>query len=394
MSRWHAFVLLVVCAALLACESSGGGTGAAGDAVAEAAADALADVNADAATPDAIEASPDAIPGDAVEANPDPAPDAGPDATPTDVTEAPDAALDATPDVLPTDATDATDVGPLPAHLTLDPASLVFGSLPIGSYRPMISGHDPAARTCVSLIWYYDSPWDGGFCDTFPNFMAYAIVTPDTDGPCGQWEYGGDVGITALSGCADWSEFGAGHANLADFTATLTPGDTSALEGPLTVTVDNRSTATPPPVTLGIRYSTDIPEDVWIQSGDAYGLPDWFHVRRDGQQVVLFDRCDLPVCGEGSGVCGMAFQQVHNLTHTSYGGEAYLTWDGRLRVEDPVNHCWLREPAPAGDYEIEACFAWATEDTGAGMVVTNPMCLQKTVTLPADLWLVVASMGG
>jgi hypothetical protein len=117
-------------------------------------------------------------------------------------------------------------------------------------------------------------------------------------------------------------------------------------------------------------------------------------VSRDGQRLVLFDRCDLPVCGEGSGVCGMAFQKVHNLTGTSYNGQAFLTWDGRMRVEDPVNHCWKREPAPPGDYEVEACFGWAAEDTGAGLVVENPFCIQKTVTLPADAWIVVASMGG
>ncbi len=353
-----AVVALAACAALWACEAGGGGTDAGLDATVEAA-DADGDVILDAAAPDLPQGE---LPG----------PETGPEPV-----------LDA-----------MTDPGPLPDHLALDPATLQFHSLPIDSYRPMISGYDPVARTCVSLIWFYDSPWDGGFCDQFPAFMAYAVVTPDTDGPCGQWEYGGDVAITDVAGCADWAEFGPGHLDLADLTATLTPGEGSTLQGPLTVTVDNRATAVPPPVTLGLRYATDIPEDVWIQSGDAYGLPDWFHVLRDGQQVVLFDRCDLPVCGTGGGVCGMAFQQVYNVTHTSYSGQAFLTWDGLLRVEDPVNHCWLREPAPAGEYTIEACFGWATEDTGAGLVVTNPMCLQKTVTLPADLWLVVASMGG
>lgn len=282
----------------------------------------------------------------------------------------------------------------VPTALTLDPASLLFGSLPIGSYRPMISGYDPVARTCVSLIWYYDSPWSGGFCDAFPDFMAYAIITPDTDGPCGQWEYGGDWTITTLDGCADWAEFGAGHLDLADFTATLTAYETGLDAPTFSVTVDNRSETTPPLLTLGLSYSTDIPEDVWIQSGDAYGLPDWVHVSRDGQRLVLFDRCDLPVCGEGGGVCGQAFQTVTNLTNTSYGGDAYLTWDGLMRVEDPENGCWKREVAPPGEYEVEACFAWAAEETDVGTVVKDPFCVKQTFSLPADAWIVVASMGG
>lgn len=281
-----------------------------------------------------------------------------------------------------------------PTTLTLDPASLQFGSLPIGSYRPMISGYDQVARTCVSLIWMYDNPGSGGFCDTFPDSMAYAVLTPDTDGPCGQWEYGGDWVITDLVGCADWSEFGAGHLDVADFTATLSAYEAGVVAPSVTVTVDNRAASTPPPVTLGLRYSTDIPEDVWLQSGDVYGLPGWLRVYRDGVPLVLFDRCDLPVCGEGGGVCGIAFQTVTNLTNTSYGGDAFLTWDGLVRVEDPVDLCWKHEIAPPGEYEFEACFGWTTEETDAGTVVKNPYCVKQPFNLPADAWIVVAAMGG
>jgi hypothetical protein len=279
----------------------------------------------------------------------------------------------------------------------LDPATLIFGSLPIGSYRPMISGYDQAWRTCVSLIWYFDSPWSGGFCDQYPDFMPYAIITPDVEPPCGQWEYGGGWGITALDGCADWAEFGAGHENLADFTATLTPAEAPASPAPVTVRVDNRALSTPPLVTLGLRYSTDIPEDVWVQSGNDYGLPDWFRVYRDGLPVLLFDRCDLPVCGQGGGVCGAALPTVWNLTHGSYGGQAFLTWDGLLRVEDPGNDCWKLEPAPAGEYEIEACFGWQVESEGTDAIhgtVKNPYCIRQNASLPAQEWIVTASMGG
>lgn|GEM_PF-2822173 len=295
-------------------------------------------------------------------------------------------------DTLETSDAPDTDATPGPTTLSLDPATLQFFSLPIGSYRPAISGLDPAARTCVTLIWMFDDVTMGSFCGTPDVAMAYAIVTPDTDGPCGEWEYGGGLGILELEGCADWREFGPGHVDLADLTAhlALAPGEPPVYD----VTVDNRAAYDPPPVTLGLRYSTDIPEDVWVQSVDAYGLPGWARVLRDGQPLVLFDRCDLPVCGEQGGVCGQAFTQVHNVTHTSYAGQVVLTWDGRVRVEDPVDHCWKREPAPAGAYELEACFSWQVEETGSGKVVVAPTCRTAPFTLPASEAWVHADLGG
>lgn len=389
-SRLFTLVLAVAaCLALAACETSeGGGGDTPHETLAEIGPDGAADVLPEALAETVPDAGPEVAPEatiEGAEAVADPEGDALAEATPETVAETVSETVSETGE---------TEVTPGPGALTLDPASLQFGSLPIGSYRPMISGYDPVARTCVSLIWMYDNPWSGGFCDAFPESMPYAVVTPDTDGPCGQWEYGGDWVITDLQGCADWAEFGAGHLDLADFTATLSASEAGQGAPTFTVTVDNRAEYAPPPVTLGLRYSTDIPEDVWIQSGDAYGLPGWLRVTRDGVPLVLFDRCDVPVCGEGSGVCGVAFQTVTNLTNTSYGGDAFLTWDGLHRVEDPVDLCWKREVAPPGDYELEACFGWTTEETDAGTVVKNPSCVKQPFSLPADAWIVMAAMGG
>ena len=289
------------------------------------------------------------------------------------------------------------DAGPLPERLILDPASLTFFDLPINSIRGAVSGYDAAARTCVTIVWDYSNtahdlvPW----CDEFGAGFPYVLVVRDTDGPCGQWDYSANVTATAAEGCVQFQGLGIGALDLVDVAVTV---DNPA-GGQTIIEARNRATFAPKPVSLGLRYVSDVPGDVYIQTGDDYGLPAWVQVLGpDGNARLLFDRYDVPSCeAPGAGVCGIAFHTVRNVTGGTYRGQAWVTWDGKFRVMDEVGQCRKAEVAAAGAYTLRACFGWATVDSpgGAGPDVKDPQCLDVPFTLPGDTQVVVvADFGG
>ena len=68
-----------------------------------------------------------------------------------------------------------------------------------------------------------------------------------------------------------------------------------------------------------------------------------------GTPLVIFDRCDLPVCGLSGGVCGQAAPRVRKIGSGawSYLG-AFVSWDGRVRTPSAGGDCWQLVPAAAG----------------------------------------------
>ena len=278
------------------------------------------------------------------------------------------------------------DTGPLPERLVLDPASLTFFLLPIDSTRAAVSGYDAAARACVTIVWDYSNtghdlvPW----CDEFGQGFPYVLVARDTDGPCGAWDYGPNVTAASASGCVQFKALGMGAIDLVDVAITVA----NESGGQTLIEAQNRSTFTPNPVSLGLRYVTDVPENVYIQTGDDYGLPSWAQVLGpDGNARLLFDQCDVPSCDNpGGGVCGIAFRQVRNVTGGTYSGQAWLTWDGRFRVLDEAKGCRNAVAAAAGGYTLRVCFGWGTVDSagGNGPDVKNPQCHDVPFTLPDD----------
>ena len=134
---------------------------------------------------------------------PDVPPDPGPD-TPTDIaSDIPGEFPSDVPSDLP------HDVPPLPSDLVLDPDSLTFFYLPIDSIRFAVSGHDPEAQVCVTLVWDFSNTGrePGAFCDDFGPGFPYAIVVPDTDGPCGAWDYAETHPVLNAEGCLDMAGF-------------------------------------------------------------------------------------------------------------------------------------------------------------------------------------------
>ena len=284
-----------------------------------------------------------------------------------------------------------TDTGPLPETLTLDPSTLTFFSLPIDSVRFAVSGFDPAAHVCVTLVWDYSNngQYMGAHCDDFFPGFPYVIIVPSEDGACGAWEYSSDITVDQATGCVDFEEAGPIGVNLIDVEVKVTSATFTG-----TIFANNRPVLTPPPVTFGIRYTTDVPEDVYVQTANDLGLPDWVRVKKDGAPIILYDRCDNPLCGQSTDVCGIALHSVLNFTNMSYEGQVYLTWDGNIRTINEADGCLETAPAPAGDYTAELCFGWQVEETEYGKDVKSPQCQEIPFTMPAEKVIWDANFGG
>jgi hypothetical protein len=348
--------------------------------------DGWQDDTTDAGGPDA---EPDPGPDGAVDAPLDPMVDPGPD-VPPDVPPDPGPDLPADivqdlPGELPSDvpADLVPDVPPLPADLVLDPNSLTFFDLPIGSIRFAVSGHDPEARVCVTLVWDFSNTGrePGAFCDDFGPGFPYAIVIPDTDGPCGAWEYAETHPVQHAEGCLDMVGFtGTTGLDYVSIVATIGPA-----ESPTRVVVDNRAQFDVPPVFLGLSFYGDLPRDAWVQTGDDYGLPTWVQIRDDDGPILMFDRCDLPVCGEGGGVCGIAMHRAVNVTGGGTSGGIRLTWDGHRRIPDEAtSDCWRRVPMPAGEYTARFCWSDTVDEGGLGPDVQDPHCTDVPFQFPTE----------
>jgi hypothetical protein len=87
--------------------------------------------------------------------------------------------------------------------LVLDPRTLVFFDLPIGSIRYAVGGFDPDAQTCVSIIFF--DPGEQQHCDDFQtgdnSGFPYVFIVPNSAPPCMEWDYAGNVQLDAASGC-------------------------------------------------------------------------------------------------------------------------------------------------------------------------------------------------
>ncbi|MBM4389408.1 MAG: hypothetical protein FJ088_16855, partial [Deltaproteobacteria bacterium] len=186
------------------------------------------------------------------------------------------------------DATEATDAVITASTLVLDPASLIFFSLPINSIRYAVSGHDKQTNTCVTIIWDYSNNGEylGAHCGHFYPGFPYVIVKPDEPETCGIWNYGSnDPVLEKAEGCVDFKELGNTNMDMVDVELTV-KGDIFTGK----IIAGNRSYIIPAPVSMGIEYTTDIPEDVYVQAGNALGLPDWVVVKKEGVQLKIFDQ--------------------------------------------------------------------------------------------------------
>jgi hypothetical protein len=87
--------------------------------------------------------------------------------------------------------------------LVLDPDTLEFFALPIGSIRYAVAGHDVDSDTCVTLVWWGSE--DPACAQPDMQGWPYVVITPNVQAPCTQWDYGGNVAIADAQGCADFT---------------------------------------------------------------------------------------------------------------------------------------------------------------------------------------------
>jgi hypothetical protein len=268
--------------------------------------------------------------------------------------------------------------------ITLDPSTLVFGDLTAGHLLMAVTGYDPAARACATLAWdYWGTDHDlRAQCDLGERFPSVSLLL-DTDGPCLPVEPNSDHVVTEPSGCVDFQRFMRSSMDMVDVVARVAgPRFTGQL------VANNRAALLPNPVTLGIRYQTDVPEDVYAQviDCDLY-QPTWVSISRDGAPVRFLDECFAPPCVEGGGFCGAAICVVENITGGTRYGSIFMSWDGWIRPEPDQPAC---RPAPPGDYTARFCLAYRHE-MGE---VTDPFCHDVPFTLPTREVTWYADMGG
>jgi hypothetical protein len=101
------------------------------------------------------------------------------------------------------DVTSGGSTGPVADGLVLDPETLEFFWLPINSIRAGVGGFDPVANTCVSIIFHFTSQDTlDEHCAFDPmNQFPYVVVTPDSQPPCMDWDYAGEVTVDSAVGC-------------------------------------------------------------------------------------------------------------------------------------------------------------------------------------------------
>lgn len=282
-------------------------------------------------------------------------------------------------------------------RLVLDRASLEFYILPTDSVRFAVTGYDPDARTCATIVWMSAAPSNMSvFCDVFDAGASlqnpYVVLTTDTDGPCSEndWDYAGNTTTTNSTGCVEFTGWG-GETDMIDVEL--------GVEGTLftgTIVADNRPEGM---VTFGFEYTADLPEDIYVQSMGMMSVPEWLHVTKDGAPVTLFEDCGVPNCELERGVCGASIPIANNITAGGLQGSRYVDWDGRVWTYDEANDCVRSAPASAGTYELEVCYgasASAADGTPSGSVVDEPLtCRTREFTLPSEeLVTVTVNNGG
>lgn len=265
-------------------------------------------------------------------------------------------------------------------QLVLDPTSLEFFDLPINSVRWAVSGYAPNERTCVTITWDYSNTGhaDGAHCDDFANMFPYAIAKTNTDGPCKDWDYGGNARVDNWSGCIDFRTYmGLNYVNsIVSVTSEQFTGQ---------IVLDNRSLLPQPAVVLGIRADTANYPSLYVQLTSGRELPAWVSVTKDGSPIAIADRCDVPPCGGTALSCTSTTRQAMSVIRRTGLNSIADTWDGYIRRLDSVNNCLVKEPAPAGAYRAQFCYGTSVTTSGSTFAeVNNPVCVSKDFTYPTE----------
>ncbi len=293
--------------------------------------------------------------------------------------------------------------GPLPAAaLRLDPDTLHFFSLPIGSIRTAVSGRAIGSDTCVTVIFDYSNMFlpTPARCGTFEEAPPYVVITPNAPpGDCDQWDYLSEHEFVSMDGCVDFEELGmtgVPSINLADFTLTVQ----ESMGGPQTVIhVDNRDTYDPRPVSITMKYITDqAGEPIFAQRSDSNSELGWLSLLGDETVVPLRMGCLMSACQNSPiqpSECGFNDARTFNLIrHMRLSGSLSFTWAGQTMNVPSANSCHVPQNAHPREYEVEGCFGFSAVESGQGSFVSSPSCRRTTFRYPADRVELLINGGG
>lgn len=293
--------------------------------------------------------------------------------------------------------------GPQPTNgLHLDPDTLNFFSLPIGSIRTAVAGRAQGTNTCVTVVFDYSNRFlpTPARCGNFEEAPPYVVLTPNAPpGPCTEWDYGSQHEFVSMDGCVDFEELGTvgvPSINLADFTLTVR----EAMGGPETVIhVDNRDTYDPRPVSLTLKYVTDqAGEPIFAQRSDVNSELGWLELEGDNTPVPLRMGCNMGACQNSPiqpPACGFNEGQTFNLIPAQgFSGSLSFTWTGQTMNMPTANDCHVPQNAHPRDYAVRGCFGFSSMETGQGSFVASPRCQETLFRYPTDRVEILVNGGG
>jgi hypothetical protein len=264
--------------------------------------------------------------------------------------------------------------------LRLDPETLSFFMLPIGSVRFAVGGFSAEHGLCASIIW-----WDERTrCGDLGESRVYVVLSEADAPPCEAWDYQPNVETTRAEGCVDVPPLG--ENGLVEVGLVDVELDVSGELFSGRIIADNRSTFSPARVSLGLTVTSAAPVTLYVPRGDTQGSPGWVQGYRDLQAVNFFDRQSVPNCDGSEPGDAVGSDQVF-MDHATTGA-VFTTWDGNLYVEvqdaQTGGLCETPEPAPPGEYSVELCFGASVLDDDSGNSVLDVVCVTEPFELPTE----------
>lgn len=260
--------------------------------------------------------------------------------------------------------------------MVVDPSTLRFFALPVGSIRGAVSGYAPEQDACVIAVWLY--AYVPGIDNSSATRCAHdefepdIIVVPNPPDPanCDQhWELASNVEpIEPIDGCMGWTELGS-RFDYVDLEMKVS-GD--AFEG--RIVMSNHGVDGLNPVVVGVEVSEDfefveafLRYNVGCQS-EGMG---WLRLFRDGEPMIT-DRDQGPCDGECAFVPDSYFDI--NTTRRAY----YTLWSGRIQDSDCNN-----VPMSGEGWSARWCYGHDIRELDESSVeVINPMCEEVPFELP------------
>lgn len=169
--------------------------------------------------------------------------------------------------------------------------------------------------------------------------------------------------------------------------ACSAPESTEADAGTTADAGTSADAGAPGSITFRLRFVSDIPESIYLQTSGLAGHPEWITTLDAGANALkMFRPCEVCECGacDQCGVCGAAMPMVEAIES---GADKTLEWTA---VTFPWGSCSqgrscyrssLLEP---GGYTARFCWGSAADGTGPGHSIVGITCADVPFTFPVE----------